>query len=142
MAIRLFPGLGCYLYASTNEIMDIALDGLGLSRLAETDIPIGQGDIMAIDARGQRTVTRFDDTRLRTPRYFCDWGWPRPTVLSEPDDYMETVLEYGQRRGVPEWELRLLLDAGYDALDLEEMIHDSRFRKNCVREIMAGFGVC
>ena len=31
---------------------------------AYTDIPIGQGDIMAINALGQRTVTRFNDAKL------------------------------------------------------------------------------
>ena len=141
LAIRLFPGLGCYLYASTGEILDIALDGLGLSKLAQTNIPIGQGDIMAIDAQGQRTITRFDDAHLRTPRYFYDWDWPRQLAPSEPDDYLETVLKYGQRCGVPEWELRLLLDAGYDAFDIEQLIFDDPFRESCVREIMADFGV-
>lgn len=142
LVIRLFPDLGCYLYASTAEILDITLDDLGLSKLSQTDVPIRQGDIMAIDASGQRTVTQFDDSRLWTPRYFCGWDWPGPIQKAETDDYLETVLDYGKRHGVSEWELRLLLDAGYDALDLEEMIHDAEFRENCIREIMADFGVC
>ena len=36
----------------------------------------------------------------------------------------------------------LLLDAGYDAFDLEQLIYDDDFRRCCVREIMADFGVC
>ena len=43
---------------------------------------------------------------------------------------------------MPERELRLLIDAGYDALDLEEMIHDDQYREGCIREVMADFGVC
>lgn len=139
LAIRLLPRLGYYLYASTREILDMALAALGLSELAYTNIPITQGDIMTIDARGRRTVNRFDDARLWTPRYFCDWGWH--DHIAEYHDYLETVLEYGRRQGVPERELRLLVNAGYDALDLEEMIHDDQFRENCIREIMADFGV-
>lgn len=98
---------------------------------------------MAIDAQGQRTVTRFDDTHLWRPRYFCDWIWHSQTAPIEPehDDYMEMVLEYGKRHGVSERELRLLIDAGYDVIDLEELIHDDCFRENCIREIMADFGV-
>ena len=142
LTIRLYPRLGCYLYASTDEILDMALAALGLSGLASTDIPIGQGDIMAVNARGQRTVTRFDDTKLRPQQYFFDWGWYKPVRRPERDDYMEAVIEYAKRRGVPEGELRLLLDAGYDALDLEEMIYDDQFRAYCLREIMADFGVC
>lgn len=56
-------------------------------------------------------------------------------------NYLETVLEFGKRQGVPERELRMLVDAGYDALDLEELIHDNQFRENCVQKIMADFGV-
>lgn len=141
LTIRLYPQLGCYLYASTSEILNMALTALGLSRLAYTDVPISQGDIMAVDARGQRAVSRFDDTHIQ-PQFYDGWGWYGPVYGREPDGYLETVIEYGKRRGVSERELRLLVDAGYDALDLEEMIHDSRFRENCVREIMADFGVC
>lgn len=144
LAIRLFPGLGCYLYASTDEILNMALDALGLSGLCQADIPITQGDIMAIDAGGRRTTARFDDARLRPQRYFFDWG-QRGRAAAPPrelDDYMETVLEYGQRHGVPEAELRLLMDAGYDAFDIEQLIYDHEFRESCIREIMADFGVC
>ena len=139
LAIRLYPRLGCYLYASTDEILNMALAALGISKLACTDIPIGQGDVAAINAQGRRTVTRFDDTKLRPQRYFSDWGWYEPA--KEPDDYMETLMEYGKRHGVPERELRLLINAGYDALDLEEMIYDKQFRAYCLREIMAEYGV-
>ena len=142
LTIRYLSHLGCYLYASTDEILNMALDVLGLSKLHQTDIPITQGDIMAIDAMGRCTTTQFDDTKLRPQRYFADWNWRQPLQKPEPDDYLEMVLEYGQRHGVPEWELRLLLDAGYDVFDLEEMIHDDQFRASCVREIMADFGVC
>ena len=141
LTIRCLSHLGCYLYASTDEILNMALDALGLSTLRQTDIPITQGDIMAIDAMGRRTTTRFDDTKLRPQRYFADWSWYQLSQKPEPDDYLDAVLEYGQRHGVPDWELRLLLDAGYDALDLEEMIHDAPFRESCIREIMADFGV-
>lgn len=51
------------------------------------------------------------------------------------------MIEYGKRRGVPEGELRLLMEAGYDALDLEEMIYDGQFRAYCLREITEEFGV-
>lgn len=139
LSVRLFPSLGCYLYASTVEILNMALAALGISKLACTDIPIGQGDVMAINAQGRRTVARFDDTKLRPQRYFSDWGWYEPA--KEPDDYLETLVEYGKRRGVPERELRLLINAGYDAMDLEEMIYDKQFRAYCLREILAEYGV-
>lgn len=144
LTIRYLPCLGCYLYASTDEILDMALDALGLSKLRQTNIPITLGDIMTIDAMGRRTTVRFDDAKLRPQRYFFDWGqWTRTArPPKELDEYTEAVLEYGQRHGVPEAELRLLMDAGYDAFDIEQLIYDHEDRENCIREIMADFGVC
>lgn len=144
LTIRYLPRLGCYLYASTDEILNMALNALGLSKLRQTDIAIAQGDIMRIDAMGRRTTSRFDDVKLRPQRYLFGWDqWERTEAPSKgPDDYMETVLEYGQRRGVPERELRLLIDAGYDAFDLEQLIYDHELRESCIREIVADFGVC
>ena len=130
-------GVGSY------EILDMALEALGLSGLCQADIHITQGDIMAIDAKGRRTTARFDDAKLRPQRYFFDWGqWERAVPPRELDDYMEMVLEYGQRRGVPEAELRLLMDAGYDAFDIEQLLYYHEGRESCIREIMADFGVC
>ena len=142
LSIRLFPQLGCYLYASTNEILGQALIGLGLSKTSQADIPIRQGDIMTIDARGQRAVSRFDDSQFLPRRYFFGWGWPQPRASFQPDDYLEAVLSYAQRHGVPDRELRLLLDAGYDIFDVEQLIYDPERRERCIREVMADFGVC
>lgn len=144
LTVRLFLSLGCYLYASTDEILDTALSALGLSRLRQTHIPITQGDIMRIDATGRRTTTRFDDAKLRPQRYF--FGWEQWARAEEPpkelDEYTDMVLDYGRRHGIPEGELRLLMDAGYDAFDIEQFIYDPAFRESCIREIMADFGVC
>lgn len=143
LTVRFLPQLGCFLYASTDEILDMALYDLRLSELSQTNIPIIQGDIMAIDAKGQRTVTRFNDAHLWQPRYFYNWGWHSQTAPAgaEHDDYLETVLEYGKYHGISEGELRLLMNAGYDVLDLEEIIYDPQLREDCIREIMADFGV-
>lgn len=141
LAIRLIPKLGCYLYASTDEILDTALTQLGLSKIPQSDIPISQGDIMTIDAVGQRTVSHFDDGKLRPQRYYSSWDWCSPMKSTGSDDYLEAVVAFGQRHGVSERELRLLLDAGYDAFDLEELIRDVSFRENCIQEIIADIGV-
>lgn len=141
LTIRLIPKLGCYLYASTVEILDLALTGLGLSELHQTEIPVNQGDIIAFDSKGQYARSRFDDTKLRSQQHFFSWGWHKPVCESGYDDYLESVMNYGKQHGVPEKELRLLLNAGYDALDLEQLIFDDQFRVSCVQEIMADFGV-
>lgn len=82
--------------------MDSALDELRLSNLPQDDIPITQGDIMTIRASGLRSVSRFDDSQLWPRQYFYNWGlWgQKAETTRKPDDYMDTVLEYGQRHGV------------------------------------------
>ena len=36
--------------------------------------------------------------------------------------------------------MRLLVDAGYDAFDLEELLFDPHLRQSCVQEILCGYG--
>lgn len=145
LTIRLLPELGCYLYASTGEILDRALAGLRLSKVPQIDIPISQGDIMTINQKGTRTVTSFDITHLIPHQYFFNWGpyfsVPASLESNVENEYLKAVLEYGRHHGIPEQELRLLLDAGYDVFDLEQLIYDDEFRAGCVQEIMADFGV-
>lgn len=141
LTIRLVPKLGCYLYASTDEILDLALEGLRLTELHQTEIPVSQGDIIAIDSRGQYTRSRFDDAKLRS-RHFFNWNWHKPFHASEYDDYLEMLMDFGRRHGITDQELHLLINAGYDAFDLEQLIYDDQFRASCVQEIMADFGIC
>lgn len=51
-------------------------------------------------------------------------------------------MQYGLSKGVSEAELHLLINAGYDALDLEELLYDAPLRANCVQEIVSDLGVC
>lgn len=146
LTIYLIPNLGCYIYASTKEILDAALAALGLAAVSRTTIAISRGDIMQIDGTGRRCVSRFDDTRLNRLDYYSGFGiWHRPIrtcCTYKEDDYLEEVVQYGLSKGVPEAELHLLINAGYDALDLEELLYDAPLRANCVREIVSDLGVC
>ena len=117
LALYLFPNLGIYLYASTKEILDNALDKLKLSQELKAEIAVH-------DSRGKRSLSRFDDTKL-CMRYYCryyglaDWYWPASPKKEEEVDYLDEVVNYGLSRGVPEYELRLRVDAVYDAFELE-----------------------
>ena len=147
LVLYLFPNLGIYLYASTEEIMDNALNKLKLSQEPKVEIIVHQGDILKIDSYGKRTLSKFDDTKLCMRDYcryygLADWYWPTITEQEEGSDYLEEVVSYGMSRGVPERELRLLVDAGYDAFDLEELLFDSHLRQSCVQEILCGYGGC
>ena len=145
LALYLFPSLGIYLYASTKEILDNALAKLKLSQEPKAEIAIHQGDITKINSRGKRSLSRFDDAKLCMRDYcryygLADWYWPTASEKEEESSYLEEVVSYGMSHGIPERELRLLIDAGYDALDLEELIYDPELRKVCLRDILCGYG--
>ena len=145
LALYLFPNLGIYLYASTKEISDNALDKLKLSQEPKAEISIHQGDILRIDSRGKRSLSRFDDTKLCMRDYcryygLADWYWPTASQKAEESNYLDEVVNYGMSHGVPEGELRLLVDAGYDAFDLEELLFDTHLRQSCVQEILCEYG--
>ena len=147
LSLYLLPNLGIYLYASTKEILDNALDKLKLSQEPRVEITIHQGDILKIDSQGKRSLSRFDDTKLCMRDYcryygLADWYWSTASEKEEESDYLEEVVSYGMCRGIPERELRLLVDAGYDAFDLEELLFDSHLRQSCVQEILCGYGGC
>lgn len=146
LTIYLIPSLGCYVYASTKEILDTALAELELTSVSKATVAISQGDIMQINCTGKRVVSRFDDTKLVFQDYYSGFGgWHRPfqTHLTyKENDYLEEVVQYGLSKGIPEAELHLLINAGYDALDLEELLYDAPLRANCVREIVSDLGVC
>lgn len=145
LALYLFPDLGIYLYASTKEILDNALSKLRLSQKLRAEIPIHQGDILKIDSRGNRSLSRFDDAKLCMRDYcryygLADWYWPTASQKAEESSYLDEVVNYGMSHGVPEGELRLLVDAGYDAFDLEELLFDTHLRQSCVQEILCEYG--
>lgn len=147
LTICQFPEYGFYLYASTAEILTTALAALGMDAEFRVDIKITQGDIMKIDCTGKRSVDQFDNSNLCLRRYyscgyFADWCSPVSSKKShEEDGYLEEVVNYGLSRGIPESELHLLIDAGYDAFDIEELLFDPELRQCCLEEIM-GDQVC
>ncbi len=145
LAIWQLPDLGMYLYASTEEILKTAASKLGLSGMAKTVIPTSQGDILEIDSAGQRTLSRFNDRKLVERQYpwggLYGWGGGL-TEDTEAESYLDQLVDFGLRMGVPEPELHLLLDAGYDAFDMEELLYDPILRRSCVQEIVCDWGVC
>ena len=73
LTILLLPKLDCYLYASTEEILRSALKSLSMADVKTASVKISQGDILRIDAKGYRTMDRFNDSKL-----YCDYFslWP------------------------------------------------------------------
>lgn len=73
LTILLFPDPGCYLYASTAEILYNALEALDMADMKAASIKVNQGDILRIDAKGQRSISHFDHSAFCYDTYFSLW---------------------------------------------------------------------
>lgn len=136
-----FPDPGCYLYASTREILEDALRRLHLCG-KHAEVPVKQGEILQIDRSGDRTVGRFNDGKLISacPPVSCWYldSWFASLYGGPEEAYLDDVFCYGEQMGVPSSELKLLREAGYGAAELEELLYDEPWRRECVAELYGG----
>ncbi len=122
MCLLHFEMLGLYVYASTEFIMKNALKKVGMLNFPYTKIETVHGDIIRIDNNGFITRSEFEnkeDFRYASfMRYYDDWE----------DDYYnqheQLLLEMCNCYGVDEDDVMMLLDYGYDASEIEDMLCD------------------
>ena len=131
LTILLFPDLGCYLYASTEEILYNALDALGMADVNAVDIRIDPSDIMRIDAKGQRSASHFDDTKLYCSQYTFWPGWGRgytDMILGsrEPIDqiYLDELKSVATYYGYTPESIDRLIRQGFLPEDIEELLYE------------------
>lgn len=120
MYLIYFENLDLYAYASTESIMKKALKKSGLNQYKYQIIKMNEGDIISIDKNGKIDCTEFQVSKFE---YLSRFRY------SNFEDYYtcqeEMLLEICGCFGVPEEDVLLLLDYGYTADDVEEMLMDS-----------------
>lgn len=131
LTVLLLPDLGCYLYASTEEILYIALEALDMVDVNAVDIRINPGDIMCIDAKGQRTVTHFDDSKLYHSQYTF---WPywaethtdRSIAALDPFDqmYLDDLKSVAPYYGYTPESIDRLVRQGFLPEEIEELLYE------------------
>ena len=130
-----FPTLRIYLYASTEEILTTALARLGLLQFQHEKVDFALGDILRIDTHGSRETAQFDTDKLLVASTFSCWeeyfGFP-----CEGDTYLDIVCDYARQMGISEKELEVLIDAGYDAMDIEELLYEPALRQFYLSELL------
>lgn len=117
-----FEMLGIYIYASTESIMKNALKKVGLNNFPYTKVETVHGNIIRIDSKGFLSRSEFEkkeDFRYASfMRYYDDWE----------DDYYtqheQLLLEICNCYGVNEDDVMMLLDYGYSADEIEDMLCD------------------
>ncbi len=131
MAIYKFNGF--YLYASTDEILTRAVKKIGLKNYSR--INISCGDILKITPNGTIEIQTFHFK----DRYFGAWSNYCNYSAFDPyeaeDIYIDEITEYAGYFGIAPEDVVMLLEYGYDELEIEEMLYDPLELQKCISEI-------
>lgn len=122
---------GFYVYASTDMILESALDILRLSTLPFEEIDSDFGDILKIDSTGKLTRSKFKPSIDRS--YYCyapvNTEFRRNGTLSN-------------RYDIPEEYIDLMLNYGYTLEDVEDLCGIPEAIEMTVSEILCEYGYC
>lgn len=124
-----FPALGLYVYASTKSILDNALQQVNLSDKC-CEIDVSQGEILEIASSGKLSRTTF----AMQDSAFSPYNWDNLNWY-ETEEQEEFLLECCRMFGVPEEDVYLLLDYGFSADEIEEMLMNPNLLEDALAEI-------
>ncbi len=128
-----FKSLGLYIYASTDSIMKAALRRLGFNKYASDKIDVTEGDIIKIDKDGKITRSHFQPAPSYANYSRCKWCY------GDYEDYYstyeETLVEMAHCFGVDEDDVILLLDYGYIADEVADLMMDTGMFQETVKEL-------
>lgn len=134
MCLLHFEELGLYIYTSTESIMEKALKKVGFTKIACEKIQTVEGDIIRINANGNISHSQFEvKDDFRCNKWF---GWYKD--FEDDDLYNEheqMLLEICSYYGIDEDDVLLLLDYGYTADEIEDMLCDHSMIRETVHAI-------
>ena len=125
MFLIYFEKLGLFAYASTESIMSKAMKKSGLNGYRYSRILLSEGDILSIDRNGKTELSAFETFSFQNDFRYPD-GY---------DSHEELLLEMCGCFGLPEDDIIQLLDYGYTADDIEEMLMDSEMLEETISDI-------
>lgn len=123
MCLLHFADLGLYIYASTESILAKALKKINLLNVPFSKIEVTQGEILRISSDGLLTRSKF-----KVQDNFDSIAWMQYAYDWEDDYYTQQeqlLLETCGCYGITEDDVILLLDYGYTADEIEDMLLDS-----------------
>ena len=120
-----WPKLGLYLYASTEDILKRALQGIRLKLGKPQEVNIDSGEIVRIDRFGRITRSIFDTSHLfRSRSYF---GWPHRFSLWDNDtaydSYVSELKSVARAFGYAPDDIDDLLNDGFTPEEIEECFY-------------------
>ena len=123
MCLLHFADLGLYIYASTESILAKALKKINLLNVPFSKIEVTQGEILRISSDGSLAHSKF-----KVQDNFDSIAWMQYAYDWEDDYYTQQeqlLLEMCGCYGITEDDVILLLDYGYTADEIEDMLLDS-----------------
>ena len=129
LTIYHFSKLGIYIYASTKSILDNALQQVNLNDKC-CEIDVSEGEILEIASNGKLSKTTFAmQNSVFNPYNWDNLNWYKT------EEQEEFLLECCQMFGVSEEDVYLLLDYGFSANEIEEMLMNPCLLEDALAEI-------
>lgn len=123
MCLLHFAELGLYIYASTESILKKSLQKAGFHKYPFEVLHVEEGTILKIDRYGFLSGSTFE---VQESFRFGKWyNWYDELEEEYYTQQEELLLEMCSCYGVTEDDILLLLDYGYSADEIEEMLCDS-----------------
>lgn len=119
-----FPKLSCYLYASTQEILEKALWRLHINTKEEELVELECGELLRIDAEGQRTKGVFNAEKLYQRACFYGYGYGYyPTAIpSTSQEYVDSLKSVAYAYGYTPEAIDHMLAHGFAPEEIEEFL--------------------
>lgn len=115
---------GVYIYASTEMILDRALQQIRFLDEDPEEIPLHCGDILKIDAKGSTTRERFDDSTLCCGAYFRPWSYCAGPWSAADKAYLDELKSVAASFGYTPESIDQLVRRGFPPEDIEEFLYE------------------
>lgn len=120
-----FPKLGCYLYSSTQEILEKALCHLGIRSKQGEQVQLECGELLRIDSRGQMARGSFNAERLYQCRYFYGFGcYPTAVAVNgSRQEYVDSLKAVANAYGYTPSAIDRMIAHGFAPEEIEEFLY-------------------
>lgn len=129
---------GCYLYASTEEILKKALQNVGSALQTYECVALECGDILQLDAAGVQTRHSFHAAHLMPQRFYGYSFFYDTAQTSYIAASMDELYSYARYAGVDVEEVDELLDFGASIWETEELLYDPVALRQLLLEVRDG----
>lgn len=116
-----FPVLGCYVYASTQDILERALRRLPMSAKSGELVKLECGELLCIDAAGQMSRGKFDTGKLYRYSYFYGY-YPLAFTNSGADEYVDSLKSVAYAYGYTPEVIDRMLAYGFCPEEIEDFL--------------------